>query len=294
MAGRFRIAPSGPFSWELALDMLGSFPPTAHHRVAPDETTLAFPLDGTFEPVRVALRWDGRRLEGQVGGTGAVDAAERQVARIFSLDVDAEEYPAVGQRDGVVGALMARRAGQRPVLFTSPYECAAWAVISQRISRAQAARIKDRLLIEGCFPPPARLLDLREIPGLPAAKVERLHGVAAAALRGDLDPVRLAAMGDEAPAFLRRIPGIGDFWSWGVYARACTAPDAFPGEEASLDAIAELYGPAYDLAEITDRWRPFRMWVTVLLRLTAARAAPAGRPSSRGAGRRPGRPAPSR
>lgn len=285
MATRFEIAPLGPFSWELALDMLGNFAPTAHHRIEPEVTRMAFPLDGTFEPAQVALWWDAEALQGEVSGSADVEAVSRQVARIFSLDVDGTGYPAVGDRDPVAGELMARRPGQRPVLFTSPYECAAWAVISQRISRVQAARIKDRLLVDGCFPPPARLLELDAIAGLAAPKVERLHAVAHAALRGDLDPDRLAAMGESAPEFLRRVPGIGEFWSWGIYARACTAPDAFPGEQASLDAITELYGlesspSGQQLAEITDRWRPYRMWVTVLLRLTAARQARPRMPSS--------------
>ena len=260
MATRFEIAPHGPFSWELALDMLGNFAPTAHHRIEPEATRMAFPLDGTFEPAQVALWWDAGALQGEVSGSADVEAVSRQVARIFSLDVDGTGYPAVGDRDPVAGELMARRPGQRPVLFTSPYECAAWAVISQRISRVQAARIKDRLLVDGCFPPPARLLELDAIAGL-------------------------AAMGESAPGFLRRVPGIGEFWSWGIYARACTAPDAFPGEQASLDAITELYGlesspSGQQLAEITDRWRPYRMWVTVLLRLTAARQARPRTPSS--------------
>lgn len=265
--------------------MLATFPPTAHHPIERQVTRMAFPLDGTFEPAHVALRWEGGELRGEVQGGAGADAVRAQVARIFSLDVDGSGYPEVARRDPVVGALMQERPGQRPVLFTSPYECAAWGVISQRISRAQAARIKDRLLRDGCFPPPQRLLELDVIPGLTAPKAERLRGIARAALRGDLDPVRLAAMGDAAPEFLRRLPGIGEFWSQGIYARACTAPDAFPGEQASLDAIASLYGPGHNLAEITDRWRPFRMWVTVLVRLTVGRRTPTsrarGRPSDR-------------
>jgi DNA-3-methyladenine glycosylase II len=265
--------------------MLGRFPPTGHHPIEHQATRMAFPLDGTFEPARVALRWEGAELRGEVEAGADAEAVRAQVARTFSLDVDGSGYPEVGERDAVIGALMAERPGQRPVLFTSPYECAAWGVISQRINRAQAARIKDRLLIDGCFPPPQRLLELDAVPGLPAPKLERLRGIAHAALRGDLDPVRLAGMGDAAPEFLRRLPGIGEFWSQGIYARACTAPDAFPGEPASLDAIETLYGPDYEVAEITDRWRPYRMWVTVLLRLTAGRRTPTsserGRPSGR-------------
>jgi hypothetical protein len=50
------------------------------------------------------------------------------------------------------------------------------------------------------FPSPSALLALRGFPGLPAVKLERLHGVARAALEGKLDAERLgahaAAIGD--------------------------------------------------------------------------------------------------
>ena len=47
--------------------------------------------------------------------------------------------------------------------------------------------------------------------------------------------------------------------------------DEVPADPLNRDAIAELYGlAALDDAswqEITDRWRPYRMWATVLLRV---------------------------
>ncbi|HEX6487565.1 MAG TPA: DNA-3-methyladenine glycosylase 2 family protein [Candidatus Dormibacteraeota bacterium] len=288
MAADIAITPRGPFSWELATDMLGTFPPTAHHGAGP-VVRIAFPLDGGFQPVAAKLWWEDGTLYGQVAGTSHVEQVQDQVTRIFSLDVDGTGYPAVGERDPFIGRLMELRPGQRPVLFTSPYECAAWAVISQRINRLQAARIKDRLIDERgerievgggtarCFPPPDRLLDLEEVPGLAAAKVARLRGVASAALGGMLDADRLKEMGEAAAVkYLRLVPGIGEFWAQGVYSRACSAPDAFPGEPATLAALAAARGEpeppsGQELEEITDRWRPYRMWVSVLLRLAAGR-----------------------
>lgn len=296
----FAIEPLGPFSWPLATDMLGTFPPTAHHGRGP-VVRMGFPLDGTHQPAAVELRWGDGALRGEVAPGADPEAVRAQVARIFSLDVDGRDYPAVGERDPVVGRLMEMRPGQRPVLFTSPYECAAWAVISQRISRAQAAVIKERLIdahgesiavgggVARCFPPPERLLSLTSFPGLPQVKVDRLRGIARAALDGELDPERIQALGDAAPEALRRLPGIGEFWSQGVYTRACSAPDAFPVEPRTLQALAAARGEqrpplGSELDAITELWRPYRMWVAVLLRLTAARGAAAPPPKMARAG----------
>jgi DNA-3-methyladenine glycosylase II len=290
MPAQLEIEPRGPFSWTSALEVLGNFPPTRHHPVgAESDVTLAFPLDGSFMPVAVALRYRDGVLKGEVTGTKDTQVATRQVARIFSLDHDGSGYPAVGQRDPAIGRLMEALPGLRPVCFTSPYETAAWGVISQRISMRQAAAVKDRLIAEHgpslevggrqvrAFPEPERLLQVEAVPGLSAEKTNRLHGVARSALDGALDPDRLRALGDEAgPASLLQIPGIGPFWSSGIYLRGCGIRDVFPGEPLSIAALGHLHGlgdrpDAARLRELTDLYRPFRMWVAFLLRVAAGR-----------------------
>jgi DNA-3-methyladenine glycosylase II len=284
------IEPKGPFSWAAATDVLGTFAPTRHHRRDSSPLVrLTFPLDGCFTPVAVALREEAGALRGEVAGSDRLEAVARQVARIFSLDHDGTGYPAVGERDALVGRLMAARPGQRPVCFTSPYETAAWAIISQRINKLQAARIKERIIAEHghpvrvageevrCFPVPERMLSLAAVPGLSGEKVERLKGVARAALDGRLDAGRLRALGDEAgPASVRAIRGIGEFWASGIYLRGCGIADVFPDEPISAAALGQLHGlrgapaPAV-IRELTDRYRPFRMWVCFLLRVAANR-----------------------
>jgi DNA-3-methyladenine glycosylase II len=214
---------------------------------------------------------------------------ERQVARAFSLDVDATAYPEVGVREPKVGRLMEALPGLRPVCFTSPYETATWAVMSQRISMAQAGAIKARLIAEHghplqlggvevrSFPSPERLLEVESVPGLAAEKVERLHGVARAALAGLLDCSTLRALGDEdGPASVRVIPGIGPFWSSGIYLRGCGIQDVFPDEPVSFAALGRLHGigdspTAEQVRELTDTYSPFRMWVCFLLRVAVNR-----------------------
>lgn len=285
----FTIRPQGPFSWETMADTwFSNWQPVKRHR--PEVGTpirLAFPLDGTFEPAAVSLTWRAGELHGEIAGSADLDSVRRQVARIFSLDFDATTYPEIAEGDPALRSVMDRFRGLRPLLFTSPYECAAWGIISQGISMRQAAALQhrlleehgDRLRLDGgeviAFPTPARLLEIRSVPGLAAVKVERLHGVAAAALAGKLDPYRLRELGEEAgPESVRAIPGIGPFWSSAIYLRAAGVTDVFPSEPKSIAALAALKGLDHlpsraELEALVEPYRPWRMWACVLLRVAA-------------------------
>lgn len=284
------IEPIGPFSWPAALDVLNHFQPMQRHSIgAPDAIRMGFCLDRDFTPGAVALRFEDGALKGQVAGISNLDAVARQVARIFSLDHDGTDYPAIGERDRTIGRVMNAFPGLRPLCFTSPYETAAWAIISQRISMRQAARIQDDLIAEhghrvrvdgydvSCFPRPERLAVVESIAGLSSEKVERLRLVARAALDGLLDAERLRALGDEAgPASLLALRGIGPFWSQGIYLRGCGIADVFPNEPLSIAALGHLNGlgdrpSATDVARLAEAFKPFRMWVCFLLRVAAGR-----------------------
>jgi DNA-3-methyladenine glycosylase II len=286
----FTVTPRGPFAWDAATDMLAHFPPMQRHwQGTAEPVRLAFLLDLVFTPVAVALHWDGEALQGEVAGTDDLEATAKQVARIFSLDHDGADYPEVGRRNPEIGALMSALPGLRPVCFTSPYECAAWAIISHRINAKQAAGIQMRLAAEHghpvqvageevlCFPRPERLLDLTAVPSLMLEKVERLKGVAHAALGGLLDAEQLRTMGDEAAlAALCTIPGIGPFWSSLIYLRGCGIHDVFPDEPLAIAALGHLYGlgdrPDLGMIRaITERFSPYRMWVCFLLRVAVNR-----------------------
>jgi DNA-3-methyladenine glycosylase II len=195
-------------------------------------------------------------------------------------------------------------SGLRPVGFTSPYECACWGVISQRITKEQASRIVAELVrahgevvrLAGeaiaVFPRPDRLLDVRTAPGLAAVKVERLHAIATAGLEGRLDAAELGGLDEaEACARLRALPGIGPFWASAIYLRACGIADVFPDEPISLAALGNLHDlgdhpPAAKIAELVELYRPFRMWVAFLLRVAAARGMLGGIGGREGAIRR--------
>ena len=204
--------------------------------------------------------------------------------------MDGSGFPAVGERDPVVGEIQRKYPGLRPVGFWSPYEAASWTIIGHRIRITQAAAVKARMaerlgepvsfgdrVVHG-FPSPQRLLDLGlaeldTFPGLAGRKPEWLRALARAALDGQLDAARLRAMpAAEALADLKKLPGIGDFSAGLTLLRGAGAPDAVPVSEPRLArAVALAYGlpgPAApeQIVAISENWRPYRTWVTLLLR----------------------------
>jgi DNA-3-methyladenine glycosylase II len=192
------------------------------------------------------------------------------VCRFLALDVDARGWPDVAGRDPVVADAQARLPGLRPCGFHSPYEAAAWSVLSQRIRIVQAARLRDDLVgrhgDDGAFPAPEvlRHLDL----DLPGRKAEYLRSVAEAALEGRLDGAALRSVDpDEAVQAVQQVKGLGPFAAELVVLRGANAPDALPQHESQLAAeVTERYGPDRALEEVAQAWRPFRTWAAVHLR----------------------------
>lgn len=281
------ILPRGPFSLrELATFGYGQRLDTSYDGVM----RMAFCADGYRTGAGVAVRQDDAGVHVAVHGDADPAAVTAQVARLLSLDHDGEAFLEVGRRDPVIGRLQEVAPGLRPPQFHSPYEAAAWAVLSARRPARQMARVREALSaahgsafeLAGqrwhSFPTPSALLDVREFPGIPEPKLARLHAVAQAAWDGRLDAARLAATDpDQAMAEVRELPGIGPFYAALVVVRACGLADVLVSNEAvALDTMADLYGldgppsPA-ELARLAEPWRPFRTWATVLIRAAASR-----------------------
>jgi len=208
-----------------------------------------------------------------------------QVARVLSLDHDGTVFDEIARRDPVIAALQQVAPGLRPPLFYSPYEAAAWAVLSARRSGRQMAAVRRRLseahgaafdlagLPAPAFPTPEQLLRVRSFPGLNDLKITQLHAVARAAEAGRLDAEALKALGPEGAADrLRTLPGIGPFYADLVVVRATGFADVLSEREPKLlAAVGELYelghpASAEELRLIAEAWRPLRTWAAVLIR----------------------------
>ena len=262
---------------------------------------MAFCLDSDLErQVGVEARQEGDRLDLTLRPAGdetpltdaEVASAAAQVARVVSVDHDGAAFHALCEADPVLAPVHAVAPGFRPALFYSPYEAAVWSIISARRARAQGIGVRRRLAqaagatveLSGVptesVPTPSALLGLESLPGLPADRVPRLHAVAEAAQRGELDVGELRALPvDEAEERLQRLPGIGPFYSSLVVIRACGHADAMVvGESHVRDVVQEAYGfdhppTATEMTALGETWRPFRTWVSVMLRALSGRAA---------------------
>jgi len=284
--GQVTLMPHGPFSLAASTSFLESFGPAAYPGAGAGHLHLAFVADGGEEPAGVCVQRAGQAVEASVFGAVRPEVVWAQLARILSLDVDGRAFPAVGVRDPVIGRLQVRYPGLRPVAFFSPYEAGAWAILSQRLRIAQAARLKAHITeVHGpavtihdetwrAFPGPRRLLALPEIAGVSAPKMERLRALATATLEGTLDAARLRGMPtDEALATLQQLPGIGPFSAGLILLRGAGALDGLPLSEPRLARAVAL---AYDLPappdaetiiSMAESWRPYRTWACLLLRV---------------------------
>ncbi len=288
----FTIVADTPFSLAAAAGF-GFGPNTG--RPAPDggQMRLAFVTDDLRHHAAVHLTQSDPL--GEVVGTvsSAVDAetVRRQVARILSLDHPGLPWLEVGERDPVLGRLQRSFPGLRPVLFHSPYEAAAWSVITTRRPRSQATVVRTRLAEQhgrlftvageqvAAFPAPERLLGVAGFPGLTPVQLDRLHAIARAALDGRLAPAALAHL-DPAQALraLQDLPGIGPMYATLILLRATGVTDVMTGNEPRLAGyLAHFYGlsaPASNVEQMTisDGWRPYRTWASVLLRVAGDRA----------------------
>jgi len=286
----FTLTARGPFALASSATFLEGFTPASFVPASDRALEMAFPVEGGWQSVGVRVREHPHGVTGEIvspspPGRELSEAVRAQVARILSLDVDGSGFPEVGERDHVVAGLQNRYPGLRPVCFYSPYEAAAWAIIGHRIRIRQAATIKARMAeqlgdpiffgdrVVHAFPPPQRLAELTDFPGLTGRKPEWLRAIARAALDGWLDAERLRALPPErALDELKALPGIGDFSAELVLLRGAGEPDRAPRHEPRLARATAL---AYQLpdtptdAELTrlsENWKPYRSWACVLLR----------------------------
>jgi DNA-3-methyladenine glycosylase II len=265
----------GPWSLRTSKGFWEGFTPAAIMPGGdPDMLHARFVCEQDWAPATAHVTQHGSAARIEVSGDGDLNAAAEQTARFLSLDIDGTDWPDVAGRDPVIATAQRALPGFRPCGFHSPYEAAAWAVLSQRTRVPLAARLRRELIatngVDGAFPAPADLIRAVETGGLilPGRKPEYLVAVAHAALDGVLNGPYLRALPeDDARDQLLSITGIGPFATDLTLIRGANTVDVLPCAERRLDAeITHLYGPGATLADVSDTWPPFRSWAAVHLR----------------------------
>jgi DNA-3-methyladenine glycosylase II len=278
----FAFRPTGPYDLANQNEYFGGWPTPAGDGSA---IVVAFPIEGWQASAAVVVRQStDDELALEVFGAGEHQAkATEQALATLSLDIDGGAWPDVGSRDPHIGRLQATYRFLRPVLFTSPYEAAANFVIGHRISMKQGRAIRARMAQElgtqievqgevfAAFPAPEKLLALSEFRGLSSVKIERLHGVAEAALSGSLDRTHLRELPlEEASQEIRQIDGIGPFFAAGILNRGAGLVDDITDDDLTKYAVQVGYelsaAPSQaEVLAIARNWEPYRMWTVVLL-----------------------------
>jgi DNA-3-methyladenine glycosylase II len=261
----------GPWSLATSREFWEGFTPAAlGGRSEPDTLSTVYRVEADWSRAEAKVTQRKSTATIVVTGGGDLGEAADQAARFLALDVDGRGWIDVARRDQVIAEAQHELPGLRPCGFHSPYEAAAWAVLSQRLRIVQAARLRaeiiDRHGDRGAFPSPEALLRLDL--DLPGRKGEYLRAVAAAALDGHLDGNALRSMDPgQAVQAVQEVKGLGPFAAELVVLRGANIPDGLPAHERRLEAeITERYGPGRTLGEVSAAWRPFRTWAAVHLR----------------------------
>ncbi len=145
-ARTFQLEPRGAFS----LAEANGFEFGARMAAEGARMSLAFASDHDGMPVGVELtqNTDHGLIDGIVHGDAPLDAVMRQVRRVLSLDHDGHAWEELLAREAPLRVIADQIPGLRPVLFHSPYEAAAWSIISARLHRRHAAQVRHDIAMQ--------------------------------------------------------------------------------------------------------------------------------------------------
>ena len=139
----------GPWSLTTSRTFWEGFTPSAlpaQPTAAAERLRAVFRVEADWSRAQATVTQHGDCAQIVVEGDGDLHAAATQVRRFLSLDVDGRGWPEVAGRDPVIADAQRRLPGLRPCGFDSPYEAAAWSVLSQRVRIAQAARPRNDII----------------------------------------------------------------------------------------------------------------------------------------------------
>ena len=264
----FTLEPRGPFTLASAARFIAGWPP-GQAATRRRRASAALPRRRLERPAARRAHPGRRRRRPRDGRGRATRSARSRRPRGSSRSTTtAPATREVGERDPIVGELQRRQRLPAP--------------------RAVPLALRGRGLVghlRAHRPRPGgeaarRALRRRRLPGArasccsssdaaracPRSKVPRLHGIAEAALEGKLDREPLLAA-DPDEAYTRAAGAAGHrpvLRRPDPAARRRHRPTSRPrASRGSSKAVQARYGRP--LADVAERWRPFRTWVSVLM-----------------------------
>lgn len=149
------LTPIAPFDFERALDFLGEFQPMAGEQtLAPRTLTKTIAVNGSAIVFQLKSRGtiEKPELDYTLYSATRLDAAtlETTLQRIrffLSLDEDLRPFYSIGKQDERFAPVIKHLYGLHQVKFLTPFENAAWAILTQRTPMRVAHKVK-RALVE--------------------------------------------------------------------------------------------------------------------------------------------------
>jgi DNA-3-methyladenine glycosylase II len=217
--------------------------------------------------VRIEAAPGGVRVEPD--SAGVADG----VGRLLGLPLELEPFRDWARSDSVLGPVVERLAGFRPMLNPEPFEALVIAFTTQQISLRAAAAIRSRFIerfgvrhdVAWEFPTRERMAesDLADFSDLGFSRSKAVYVLGLA--RSDLDLGSLGLLpDDEVAAALTALPGIGEWTSDWFLARHLARPHPWPAGDLGLrKAVAAFYadGRSLSIQEVRSmgaRFAPFQ------------------------------------
>jgi DNA-3-methyladenine glycosylase II len=262
----------GPYDLGLSLQARASFSPEPE----PDTTVLqaAVRIEGkpALLEVRQAAR-DSTILEVSSRDDGDEKRLREQAGWIVLAALDLLPFYRSARNDPVIGPLIRRFRGMKPIRPATLFEMAVDAVIEQQISLAAARRIRARVVERfgerkaglWIFPASedlagAPLTALRQC-GLSNRKAEYINGLAGRVVDGSFDLEGLKGMSDDEVRSV--ISGVRGFGRWSadyILIRGLGRPDAVPVDDLAVRTIVGRYlgdGSRMTAAQVEERLKSF-------------------------------------
>ena len=216
------------------------------------------------------------------------DEALQIVRRMLATDADIATFYEMALGDPRLSPMVRNMYGLRPTCAPTAYEALVLAILGQQIS-THVARMLRNLIIETygdrvafggetlhSFPRPQTLADAG-VEGLRAIKfsmrkAEYITGISQQIVSGDLSLEAMRDLPDEEiVSGLMALRGVGAWTAHWMLIRAFGRQDGFPQGDLALQRMMGILAgdgapmPPDDALAYSERWSPYRSWVTTYM-----------------------------
>ena len=280
------LRPTPPFDFVKSLDFLGGFPPMQEDQTVNELSltkatrvggrTIVFQLKPTGTIKMPGL---GYTLFGENPfSRGLTELVTDRISFFLSLSDDLDQFYRTAINDSNFAPVLQKLYGLHQVKFFTPFECACWAVLSQRNQLSAARKAKQALLerfgtsleVNGhhyrAFPEPGQLGDASKEELKVLLKHERreeyLGEIIKAFNQVDERFLRTADY-DKVEEWLKNIRGIGEFSAKLILLRGLGRMEKLVVEKRLIAATARVYGRPmttqrlHVIAEKYGRWKGY-------------------------------------